>query len=90
MTVSNQVKIAKDLNRRVRELRLHAQALAAAGRSALVELIRLEGLRLRGEWPSDDRDELEAEVRICRLEAEVLQRDSAARYRQARLLLVID
>lgn len=72
---------------RVASLRLQARGLAAGARSALDDVIRLERLLRREGWSLGQMSSIRNELHLCRLEAEISQRDSAARYRHARLLM---
>lgn len=77
----------RERDRRVASLRLQARALAAGARSALDDVIRLEGLLRREGWSLGQLASIKNELHLCRLEAQVYQRDSCARYRHARLLM---
>jgi hypothetical protein len=74
-------------DQRVRDLRHQARVLSAAARSALDDVIRLERLLRQKEWHLTQAVAIKTALRLCRLEAEITQRDAAARYRHARLLM---
>lgn len=77
----------RERDRKVANLRLQARVLSAGARSALDDVIRLEGLLRRDGWYPHQIKSIRTELALCRLEAEISQRDAAARYRHARLLM---